>query len=219
MTNTVADASPSGEPSGDPILAAISQLVSRLEDVAAHPEDKLTLSRLVELLGDRSYAILLLALGLLNLLPGPPGYGTALGVLIIGMSIAMMLGRQVRLWQFLGDRNVPTKMLGALLPLLRKAATLIARISEPRLPYLCGPAAMPAIGVGIFLLGLVMLCPIPFTNMLPSWALVALCVGMLNRDGLAVIVGVIVGVIGAIAMVAAVWVTIYLATVVVDSLD
>jgi hypothetical protein len=206
-------------PDEDPIRSVFDDLAARIEAIASQPEGRPTVSALVEAIGDRSYAILLLLLAVLNLLPGPPGYGTILGAVIMALALAMIMGWQVRFWPILGDRGVPGKLLRAMQVLLDKVAHIIGKISEPRLPYLCGPRSTPFIGMAIFFLGIVMLCPIPFTNTLPSWAVVAFCVGMLNRDGLAVIAGIVIGIIGTVAMIAAVWGTYVLATLVVDVLD
>jgi hypothetical protein len=206
-------------PDDDPIRAVFDDVTARIDAIASQPGSRPTVSALVEAIGDRSYAILLLLLAVLNLLPGPPGYGTILDAVIMALALAMIMGWQVRFWPVLGDRGVPAKLLGALQVLLDKVAHLIARISQPRLTYLCGPRATPLIGMAIFVLGIVMLCPIPFTNTLPSWAVLAFCVGMLNRDGLAVVAGIVIGIIGTVAMIAAVWGTYVLATLVVDALD
>jgi len=47
------------------------------------------------------------------------------------------------------------------------------------------------IGLGIASGGLLLLLPlpIPFTNMIPAWAVVLLAAGMMQRDGLLVLLG------------------------------
>jgi hypothetical protein len=47
------------------------------------------------------------------------------------------------------------------------------------------------IGLGIVIagLGLMLPLPIPFSNNIPAWAVVLLAIGMMERDGLCVLVG------------------------------
>ena len=51
-----------------------------------------------------------------------------------------------------------------------------------------------------------MLVPIPFTNTLPSFGLAIICVGMLNRDGIAVLVGLVAALIGVVLLALALWI-------------
>ena len=53
------------------------------------------------------------------------------------------------------------------------------------------PGAVNLIGLGIVAGGLLLLLPlpIPFSNMVPAWAVVLLTAGMMERDGLVVLLG------------------------------
>ena len=52
------------------------------------------------------------------------------------------------------------------------------------------------IGVAGLLLALVVFLPVPFGNSIPGLALVLMAVGLLGRDGLAVMAGAAVGLVG-----------------------
>lgn len=82
---------------------------------------------------------------------------------------------------------------------------VIARFSSPRLVGLVDGAAVPIIGLFAVVVGLSMLVPIPSTNMLPSIATAVIGVGILNRDGLLIVGAVVVGLLGILAAVLAIW--------------
>jgi hypothetical protein len=66
------------------------------------------------------------------------------------------------------------------------------KLLKPRMQFLHRwPGAMNLIGVGISLGGLLLLLPlpIPFSNLIPAWAVVLLTAGMMERDGVAVLLG------------------------------
>jgi Uncharacterized ABC-type transport system, permease components len=64
---------------------------------------------------------------------------------------------------------------------------------------------LPPIALFGFMLGIGMLVPVPFTNTLPSLGLAVICVGILNRDGLAVVVGAVLGLAGLIVLAVLIW--------------
>jgi hypothetical protein len=54
-----------------------------------------------------------------------------------------------------------------------------------------GPGMLRLIGLGIVIagLGLTLPLPIPFSNSIPAWAVVLLAIGMMENDGLCVLLG------------------------------
>jgi hypothetical protein len=61
-----------------------------------------------------------------------------------------------------------------------------------------------------------MLVPIPFTNTLPSLGLAIIGVGMLNRDGIAVLMGSAVAIMGLVLLACALWIVLTLTLLVSD---
>jgi hypothetical protein len=98
----------------------------------------------------------------------------------------------VGLPRFVGQRRLPPERMG---PLLASAARLARRLEglvRPRLAFLhAGPGMARLAGLGVALagLGLMLPLPIPFSNALPAWAVVLLAMGLMERDGLFVLLG------------------------------
>lgn len=206
-------------PAEELLVAKVELLSRRLEDLAERPDGKLTCDGLVELIGVRSHALALLIFSLLNLLPAPPGYNFMVGLVITGLSVLMAFGRPLRLWGWIGRRRLPLKGLVKLLGVLRWIAQLVGRISAPRLLPLTSRPVLPLIGAVGVIMGLTLLIPIPFTNMLPSIGLALLSVGVLNRDGILLLLGVIVGAAGIAFALFATWALVALFIAVEEAID
>jgi len=67
----------------------------------------------------------------------------------------------------------------------------IERLTRPRLPFLTGDFADTLTGVVCVVLALMMALPIPFGDALPGLALVLFALGMMQRDGVAILLGVV----------------------------
>lgn len=214
-----ADASSDPGPDKDPIEQVFAELQARLRQAADDPEAKLTCDSLIEIIGPASYTLALFVFSLLNLIPAPPGYNFFMALVITALSVAMLLDRQMRLPSAFGRIRLPTKALLKLLDLLAQLTTWIAKVSSPRLLPLTAPAARPFIALVGIVFGVAMLAPIPFTNMLPSIGLAMICIGHLNRDGLVVIGGTVVGVVGLIILWFCIFAIIALVTVIEDVVD
>ena len=67
---------------------------------------------------------------------------------------------------------------------------------QPRLLPLTNAWGKRLIGAVGMVLAAIVFLPVPFGNAIPGIALVLMAVGLLSRDGLAVVVGGLVGVVG-----------------------
>jgi len=60
---------------------------------------------------------------------------------------------------------------------------------QPRLGFMFGPIGDRLIGLVCTTLGLVLILPIPFGNLLPAASIAALALGLTQRDGAVVLLG------------------------------
>ena len=190
----------------DPIVPIVDGIVAKLRTHAAKPDAELTCNDLLAMIGEHSHVLAILIFALLNLLPGPPGYNSLMGVAMFAISIAMLRQRPMTFPNWLGRLRLPIKIIAMLLDVLAMIIGWATRVSSPRWSMLTGGHAMPVIAVIGVLLGLVNISPIPFMNIIPSLGLAVICIGILNQDGLAVVTGVAIGALGAALSVTAVWV-------------
>ena len=82
--------------------------------------------------------------------------------------------------------------LAQLLTGAARIARELEKFVRPRLAFLhIGPGMRRLIGVGVITAGLALMLPlpIPFSNNIPAWAVMLLAIGMMEKDGLCVLLG------------------------------
>jgi hypothetical protein len=161
-----------------------------LEDIGAKRDPKLYLGEVVNAFGERAFGALLLLFGLLNALPLPPGATAVLGIPLLLLSIQLVL-RTDQLWlpKWAMKRSIDRAGY-------RKSAARVAgpiktveRLSRPRLLILTGPVSELMIGLVCTLLAVIVMLPLWSTNMFPAFTIAMFGFGMMQRDGVAVLLG------------------------------
>jgi len=184
-----------------------SRLLQRV--IADLPEEKVSIGYLVEQLHRRSFGGLLIVLSLIGLIPGVSLFA-GLAMLIPG--IQMLLGFDApRLPSILHRRSVSRYNLQTFSKRIIPWLVRVERYVRPRWKPLTTTPLPNIIGIIVFALALVIMLPLPFSNLPPAIALLCLSLGLLERDGLMVIFGLISTVIALI-------IGVILATVAVKSL-
>ncbi len=163
--------------------------------IAALPEDHLTLGELLDVFGDEGLLLLTMLLTLVFLIPvSIPGVSTVFGAAILLVGISRLLGRP--LW-------LPARLRGKALPADRLRPGLtggmawvrrLERISRPhRLRALVNGRVQNLFNNLAFILAaLLLMAPfgfVPFSNTFPALALLLLAAGLIQRDGVAVLLG------------------------------
>jgi hypothetical protein len=174
-----------------PVESSIAAIADKVRD-----SDGLTAGGLVALLGHSSYPLVILVLSVLNMLPGPPGYGGTLAITMISVTIATLLGRPLQLGGWIGHRKLPEKLLHRMVGQMQWFAGLVARVSRPRLQQLTGPKTQLPTAIFVLLVSLPMIIPIPFINAVPNTGIAVICVSRINHDGLGVVIGGCIALVG-----------------------
>lgn len=161
-------------------------------------EDRpLSIGDIEQALQGRGFALMLMLLALPFCVLPVPGLSTPFGVAVFLGGMRLTLGQQPWVPQYVRRRQFPPEKMRRLLGGAIKLARTIERIARPRMQFLqTWPGMMNLIGFGIASAGLLLLLPlpIPFSNTLPAWAVVLLTAGMIERDGLLVLLGHILAV-------------------------
>jgi len=183
-----------------PVEASVAAIAGKVRS-----SDNLTAGGLVALLGQASYPLVILVLAVLNMIPGPPGYGGTIAITIISVTVMTLLGRPLRLGGWVGRRALPEKLLNRMMKQMQWFAGLVARVSRPRLLSLTGPRTQLPTAIFILLVSLPMMLPIPFINAVPNTGIAIICVSRINHDGLGVLLGIVVALIGLAIAGGAIW--------------
>ena len=196
-TGTLGSTSEATQESPKPVRATSAVLLSIAENAAG---PKVSLGEVVEHLGERSFGMLLLVLGLGGWVPlWPPGVATIFGIGIGLIAIQMIIGRsQPWLPRMLTSRRISRERFLAvvrrIVPLLRRCESF----TRPRFPALTRSTAERFLGVYILFLGGVVCIPLPMTNALPALSVAVIAIGLIERDGVAVLIGAVLGVLSVV---------------------
>lgn len=153
-----------------------------------------TLGALIAALGDRGFGIAILVLALPNCIFVPPGFGTVTGLLIAALAVQMMRRQHhPRLPAFLERRTVDRTALRKVLVTALPAVERLERYARPRLRQFVTLRAERLLGGFILLQAVIVALPIPLTNWLPGVALAVIAIGLIERDGAAVLAGAVIG--------------------------
>ena len=163
--------------------------------IAALPEDHLTLGQLLQVFGDEGLLLLTILLTLVFLIPvSIPGVSTVFGAAILLVGISRVFGRPLWLPAKLRARNLPAARLR---PALDGGLHWVRRLEKISRPYrLRGlvEGALPELfnNLAFILAALLLMAPfgfVPFSNTLPGLALLLYAIGMIQRDGTAIVLG------------------------------
>jgi hypothetical protein len=163
--------------------------------IAALPEDHLTLGELLDVFGDEGLLLLTMLLTLVFLIPvSIPGVSTVFGAAILLVGISRLLGRPLWLPARLRAKALPVDRLRPGLTGGMVWVRRLERISRPhRLPALVSGRVQNLFNNLAFILAaLLLMAPfgfVPFSNTLPALALLFLAAGLIQRDGVAVLLG------------------------------
>jgi hypothetical protein len=166
------------------------------DSVATIQGDYMTLGELIEKIGEQGLLIFCMVLTLPFLFPvSIPGVSTVFGLAILLVGISVTANRVLWLPARLKSRQIATERL---IPVLKRGADVLTRFQRfvrPRLSILTQTAAINRLnGLALVLAALLLMVPfglVPFSNTLPAIAILFLAIGMLQRDGVFILLGYI----------------------------
>lgn len=171
-----------------------------LRIVAREGDARITVGEIAAALGDRAFGVIVLILALPNCIPAPPGFGAITGLLTMLFAAQLALGQtQPRLPAWVERRSFDRAGFRRLVLIAAPHLRRFEQVARPRLTGLLRGRPERALGAFMVLQALIVALPVPLTNWLPGVALAVIAAGILERDGLAVLLGIAVG-IAAVAV-------------------
>jgi hypothetical protein len=165
-----------------------------LEDfIETFPGERIALGDLIAAMGPRAFGMLFLVLALPNAVP-IPGISTIFGLPMILLGAQLLVGLPrpwlpSRLARLDLERATMRNMLQRTKPYLAK----IERLSRPRALPFTGAVAERFVGLMVCVLGIVLIFPIWGGNLPPAVAIAIMSIGLMDRDGLFVVGGLVFG--------------------------
>jgi len=161
---------------------------------AALPDPVVSLRELLAALGEQGLLVFCGVLAAPFLLPVTvPGMSTVLGAPMLLIGFAVMLSRVPWLPERLLNHSLSAVTVRAVLAKVRGWAERFEHLVRPRWLGLTGGRAVNAVNGALVILSvLLLMAPIPLVplvNSIPALAVLLLCFGMAERDGLVIVIG------------------------------
>ena len=185
-----------------PAAASGSRRTSQLlrHFVASHTEPRISLGALRDALDDRGFGVLLFIFALPNLVPvNIPLLSAVLGVPLVLLAAQLSYGRH-KPWfpDWLTSQSFPREgfvaVVNRALPFLER----VEKVLRPRLTVLLWWTGERLVGIAILILAVVLTLPIPFANWLPACGIAVFGLAIVEKDGIAVLVGLALGIASVI---------------------
>lgn len=177
-----------------------------IEDIGVKADPKLYLGELINAFGERGFGAMLLFLGLLNIAVGAvPGTTTVLGAPMLLIALQLVTRRD-QLWlpRWLLSRSIERATYRTAVGKLLKPLRAVERLAKPRLPVMTSEISEVLIGLACMILSIILILPIWGGNLVPALIMAVFGFGLLQRDGLMVLVAW-VGVAGVATFVWLAW--------------
>jgi hypothetical protein len=152
---------------------------------------RISIADLLEALGDRALAALLFVFAVPNVLPVPPGTSTILGAPLVFLAAQLAFGRKPWLPALIARRTMTRSDFATLVRRIGPWLVRAERLLRPRAMGLALPPMEYLVGLLCLLLAVVLVLPVPLGNMLPALAISLLALGILERDGLWILAGLV----------------------------
>lgn len=162
-----------------------------LTDVGAQEDPQLTMDELVSTFGERGFGALLLMLGLISAVIGViPGTTTLLGVPIMIIGVQLLFRRD-ELWLpgWILKRDIPRAAFADAAAKVRLRLERVERFSKPRLGFMSTDLSEALIGLMCVIWAAVLMLPLIGFNLFPSLIVAAFGFGLMQRDGVVMLVG------------------------------
>ena len=168
------------------------QTIEQLADAA--PEEGFSLREIFDHLDESAFGAVLFLLALPCCIPFLYGVPQVVAVPMIALAVQMALGREEPwLPAGLAARKIDKKGLTQMARGGRKWLGWIEALVRPRLSAITGKRSERIIGAFLVFFCASILVPLPMTNTVPGFAVAVAAFGLMQKDGLAVIAGVIIG--------------------------
>ncbi|MBP0440766.1 exopolysaccharide biosynthesis protein [Tianweitania sediminis] len=178
----------------------LSQVFRRLAEEA---EQDVSVERIRDALGDRSFAALLLFFAAVNLLPLPPGTTLVLGLPLVIVSAQMVWGTKI-VWlpRSILSRSVGAEQFRQLAERFIPRLVWVERWIKPRYWPMPDRYDERLIGLLALIMGTLVTLPIPLGNWFPALTIALSALALSERDGVLLGLSLVIGVFAVVLLVA-----------------
>lgn len=167
--------------------------------------DRVSIGELMEVLHERGFGILLIICVIPACIPLPLPFTGVVGFPLMWLSLQMIWGADhpwLPSWinRRTFKRNVLAMMVSKASPMMRK----IEKLLRPRMAFASSESGEKVMGLLCFIFAFCILIPLPWTNLIPGYGILVMSLGLISRDGVIMLLGAFVGLIGTLISIAVV---------------
>jgi len=173
-----------------------------LNDIKNHEGEDITFREFLEGFGEGGFALFLAIFALPVALPLPAlGIASIIAIPLLFLSVQLVLGFNAP-WvpNWIGRKKIRMETLKKAIDMVTPILKKIERFLRPRISFLSTRTGEKLIGLFCVICSISVALPFPFTNTLPSIGIVIMAIGLLERDGIVIISGMLAGILGLIAI-------------------
>lgn len=185
-------AAPAGVPRTSAVILGLAE---------RHPAPMVAFGDILDGLHERAFGLVFVILALGSVMPLPPGTSALLGCCIAAAGLQLLLGGDHPWVPGLVRRRTVARE--RLVRVLHRAAPIMRRFEaacRPRLVRLTSGRAERLLGLPMLLLGLLIALPLPLTGGPAALATLMIALGLLERDGIAVLAGLATTVVASVVV-------------------
>jgi hypothetical protein len=180
-------------------LGGTAAALRRLAD--SHQAPRFSIADLIAALDDQGFGLLIFALALPNAVPGPfiPGFSLpfAIGIAALALQLALGLHRP-RLPRWATALSMDAERFRRIVERIEPWLIRLERWLRPRPSPLTAAIGERLVGVVLISLSAVLALPIPLGNTPMALSIMLIALGLLEGDGLALMLGLPVGVVAVL---------------------
>ena len=159
--------------------------------------DKVLVGDIVDSMEAIGFGLALMIFSLGIIIPLPPPFPSIISLPLVVFSAQMTIGMNApKLPKWLAKKEVKRSVLAMMVqksnPYIRK----VERILKPRLTFMSSVVAERVVGFFLLCFSSFILVPLPLSNFIPGLGILITSFGLMGKDGLVIILAVVVGIMG-----------------------
>lgn len=169
-----------------------------LEDVVKNSSaDRISINDIVDAMEGVGFGLAMMIFAFGVIIPMPPPIPGIISIPLVIFSLQMMAGyTSPKLPKRFSKISIKRKLLATLVQKSSPYIRFVEKVLRQRLIFMTTARAERVIGFFTFIFSAFVLMPMPLSNFLPGLGVLIISFGLLGKDGLLVLVGIVVGLIG-----------------------
>ncbi len=161
--------------------------------------DKIQIRDLMHAMQSTGFGLAMIFFAFGSLIPLPPPIPSIIAIPLLFLAVQMMLGYKApKLPPIIANIKFKRSILELIVRKSSPHIDKVEKILKPRWQFMIYPLAERIIGAMVFVFAFFVTIPIPFSNFLPGLAILITSFGLIGKDGIFVIIGLIIGIAGSV---------------------